>query len=413
LNNFLTVLFLTIVIPITAKNIPRLETKMMRTLACLLLLLAAPLHAQWYESTGVAAIKNDNNELARTHAIENALKKALLVAGASVSSVQQVVNGLLTQDEINIRASGSINSFELIDETYTDNQVEVTIRADIFPQERQCYSSDYKKTLLLTKSTLKHREHANVGGIYALDKALTKRLSNTINRHGMYLDTKLSLRNTPAFSRYVDTINAEEIKNMTMAYADITNSQYVLYAQITDVSFANEENSNWKFWQEDVYDRHFNLSVYIYNGINGDEVFSKEYYNSAPWEFTKRAQVDVNSQSFWQSQYGAVINDTLAQVTTDIDDNMMCQPTRGKIVKLDGNQLMINLGRMQGVKLGDEFSLLHLNNFKSPDGKTYAGFNVSNFKVKVTQVNQTNAIAMTEDQALIDSIQVNDLAVRY
>ena len=57
---------------------------MMRTLACLLLLLAAPLHAQWYESTGVAAIKNDNNELARTHAIENALKKALLVAGASV-----------------------------------------------------------------------------------------------------------------------------------------------------------------------------------------------------------------------------------------------------------------------------------------------------------------------------------------
>jgi len=183
-----------------AITVPTLEIKTMRIIAFLLLLLATPLHAQWYESTGVAAIKNGNNDLARTKAIENALKKALLVAGASVSSVQQVVNGLLTQDEINIRASGSINSFELIEETYTDNKIEVTIRADIFPQERQCYSSDYKKTLLLTKSTLKHREHANIGGIYALDKALTKRLSNAINQHGMYLDTKLSLRNTPAFS---------------------------------------------------------------------------------------------------------------------------------------------------------------------------------------------------------------------
>ena len=102
---------------------------------------------QWYESQGVAAIKNDDNKTAKHQAIQNALKKALLVAGASVSSVRQVVNGLLTQDEINIRASGSVNSLELISENYSDNLVTVTIRADIFSQKsvllritrNQCY----------------------------------------------------------------------------------------------------------------------------------------------------------------------------------------------------------------------------------------------------------------------------------
>lgn len=382
-------------------------------LLLLILITTLPLNAQWYESTGVAPVRGDDEKMARTKAIENALKKALLVAGASVSSVQQVVNGLLTQDEINIRASGSVNSFELLSETYKDDMVHVTIRADIFPQERQCYSSDYKKTLLLTKSHITNREQANVGNIYNINKTLTKRLANRLNKHGMYLDTKLALRNTPAFSRYNNTINAQEIKNMTMSYADITDSQYVLFAEIEDLSFEGEENNSWQFWQEDIFNRHFNLAVYIYNGINGDQVFNETYYNVAPWTFTKRAQVDVNSRTFWRSEYGVAIDQTISDIVTDIDDNLMCQPTRGKIVKLDGNTLLINLGRAQGVKVGDEFSLLHLNNFNHASGKTYAGFNVSDFKVKVTQTTQDTAVATTPDMSLIDSIQVGDLAVRY
>ena len=43
---------------------------------------------QWYESQGVATIKDGDNKAAKTQAVQNALKKALLVAGASVSSVR-------------------------------------------------------------------------------------------------------------------------------------------------------------------------------------------------------------------------------------------------------------------------------------------------------------------------------------
>ncbi len=369
-------------------------------------------HAQWYETQGHAFISS-GNQAAKSKAIENALKKALLVAGASVSSVQQVVNGLLTQDEINIRASGDVNSFELIDETYSGNMVTVTIRADIFPKERQCFSADYRKSLLITKSHIKRREQANVGGIYQLDNVIVKKLAKRISNDGLYLNTKLFLKNSSEFSRYNNSLEAEKLKKITTSLAEISDSQYVLFSEIEDISFAGKENNSWQFWQESIYDRHFNFSIYIYNGINGELVFKKSYQSSAPWGFTKRAQVDVNSNTFWQSQYGNIIDQTLSNVITDIDDNMMCQPTRGKIVKVSGNEIMINLGNRHGVKEGDEFSLLHVKNFISDSGKTYAGFNVSPFTVKITQVSEQSATAVTTKGEVLDNIQLQDLAVRY
>lgn len=375
-------------------------------------IFSVPSFAQWYETQGHAII-NSSKMQARTKAIENALKKALLVAGASVSSVQQVVNGLLMQDEINIRASGEVNSFELIDELYSGNVVTVTIRADIFPKERQCFSADYRKSLLITKSHIKNREQANIGGIYSLDKVLVKRLAKKINADGLYLDTKLALKNNTEFSRYNNTLQADKIKKLTMSLSDLSGSQYVLFSEINDISFANVENNSWQFWQEDIYDRHFNFSIYIYNGSNGELVFNQNYKNSAPWHYSIRDQIDVNSNTFWQGEYGNIINQTLNAVITDIDDNMMCQPTRGKIVKVSANEVMINLGKRQGVKEGDEFSLLHTKNFTSDLGKVYAGFNISPFTVKIIQVSEESALAVSSKGEMLDNIQQDDLAVRY
>ncbi len=386
----------------------------MRLIAIFILtLFCNTLNAQWYQAQGHAFVTKGDANLAKTKAIENALKKALLVAGASVSSVQQVVNGLLTQDEINIRASGNINSFELIDEVHQDNTITVTIRADIFPDNRQCFSADYRKSLLITKSHIKNREQANIGGIYQLDKLLAKKLSEKINQQGIYLDTKLVLKNNSEFSRYNNSLQAERIKHIAMSLANITDSQYVLFSEIEDISFANQVNNSWQFWQEDEFDRHFKFNVYIYNGTNGEMIFSHNYQNAAPWTFSKRAQVDVNSNTFWHSQFGATIEQTLDDVISDIDDNMMCQPTRGKIVKVLGNEIVINLGGKHGVKIGDEFSLLHVKNFQSDSGKLYSGFNVSPFNVTVTQVSNDSARAIAQDNNMLGNIQRDDLAVRY
>lgn len=368
---------------------------------------------QWYESQGTATIKNDDSKSAKNRAMQNALKKALLVAGASVSSVQQVVNGLLTQDEINIRASGSVNSFELISENYTDNLVTVTIRADIFPQEKKCFAADYKKSMLLTRSNLLHREQANIGNIYKIDKTLVKQLANKIQKNGIYLDTKLALNTKTEFSRLNQSLAMEQLKDLARSLANMTNSQYVLFSEIQDLSMANSENNTWQFWQKNIYQRQFNIALYIHDGTTGERVLDKQYQTSAPWQFDKRKQVDVSSHNFWQSDYGMQISQTLDDMVTDIDENMMCQPTQGRIVQVAGNNITFNLGSRHGVKVGDEFSLLHFENFISDDKRSYPGFNVSPYKVIVNEVTNDSARATTTEQHIIDNIQVNDLAIRY
>jgi len=376
------------------------------------LLFSVNSSAQWYEVQGHARIDKNSIEIARSKAVENALKKALLVAGASVSSVQQVVNGLLTQDKISIRASGSVNSIELIDELHSDNLITVTIRADIFPQEKKCFSLDLKKSMLLTKSHLNHREQANLGKIYTIDSAVIKQLNNKLSKQSKYVYSKLLLKNPTQFSRLNESLQEDKIKQLAMSLADISDSQYVLFSEINNLSFEQERTNSWKIWQQSTFPRTFDFTIYLYNGINGELVWQNNYQNDAVWEFTKRKTINPASTLFWQSNYGGMINTLLDTLIDDINENLMCEPSEGKIVQVKGNQITINLGRHQGVKIGDEFSLLHINSF-TDNGKRYAGYNISPHKVKVTKVTKQTAVAITLDNELLGNIQINDLAVRY
>ena len=383
------------------------------TLVIGLILTVFTCNAQWYETQGHARIDKDSVEIARTKAMENALKKALLVAGASVSSIQQVVNGLLTQDQISIRASGSVNSIELIDEIHSGNMISVTVRADIFPQEKKCFALDLKKSLLITKSHLNHREQANIGKIYQLDSAVIRQLNQKLRSQGSYSASKALLKNTTEFSRLNASFNEEKIKQLTMSLADTTDSQYILFSEINDISFEQQRSNSWKIWQQGTYPRNFNFTLYLYSGIDGELVWQNSYKNTGIWEFNKRENIDVNGTIFWQSNYGSMISALLDTMVNDIDENIMCEPSEGKIVQINGNQITINLGRYHGVKIGEEFSLLHSNNFTNNQGKIYAGYNVSPFKVKVTKVTKQSSTAITLDNGLLGNIQINDLAVRY
>ena len=382
-------------------------------LATSLLLASVSCNAQWYEAQGHASTNEDSVEVARTKAMENALKKALLVAGASVSSIQQVVNGLLTQDQISIRASGSVNSIELIDELHSNNMISVTVRADIFPQDKKCFALDYKKSILITKSHLTQRLQANVGKIYQIDSAIIRQLHKKLANQSNYSNGKLLLKSATEFSRLNTSFNEDRIKQLTISLADTTDSQYVVFSEINDISFEEQRINSWKIWQQGTYPRNFDFTLYLYNGLSGEQIWQGSYQDTAVWDFNKRRSVDVNGTAFWQSNYGNMIDSLLDKIVTDIDDNVMCEPSEGKIVQVQGNQITINLGRHHGVKIGDEFTLLHSNNFISEQGRSYAGYNISPYKVKVTKLTKQSATATTLDNNLLGNIQINDLAVRY
>ncbi len=380
---------------------------------CLLVTTSFSASAQWYETQGHARTDTHNLEVARTKAMENALKKALLVAGADVSSVQRVVNGLLTQDKIDIRATGSVNAVEIVNETHSDNLISVTIRADIFPQEKQCFAVNFKKSVLLTKSKVKHRQQANIGQIYAIDKAVINRLSKQLSKQSNYTSNINAVNNTTEFSRLNNNLDHDKITELARTLGYSTNSQYVIFSEINDISFEEQRTNSWKIWQQGVYPRNFALDIYLYNGISGELHWHQQYQDTKPWTFSKRKAVDVNGTAFWQSEYGAMIDKLLNQVVSDIDETIMCEPSRGKILRVDGNQIIFNLGRNNGVKVGDEFTLLRLKHFTDNTGSLYTGYTVSPHKVKVTQLTRETAVAASADNSLFNNIQIEDLVVRY
>lgn len=372
--------------------------------------------AQWFESQGQAYI-NDNPELARTKAIENALKKTLLVAGASVSSVQRVVNGLLTKDELHIRSEGVVNAFEIVNETRLGkNIIEVTIRADIFPKEeenQQCYSVDYRKPILLTRSLLVPREQANIGGIYSIDNAVTNKLSDHIKNNSRFLNAQVNLKTSTPFFRFNKGYQQEQIKELTKSLANATDNQFIIYSEINDISVNTTSNSAWKAWKKPSSDRDFSLVVYIYDGLTGEQVFENSYYINTAWPLNKRQNINPNSHKFWTTPYGEGIDSLLKQITIDIDEALMCQPSQATIIDINEEKLLINIGKHHGVKLGDEFSILLHSNFILQSGKKYTGFNVSPYKVKVVSVDRNNAMLEAINGERLGNVQINDLVARY
>jgi len=99
---------------------------------CLFAFLVGQANAVWYEATGQAVVRNGDKETARHAATQEALKQAMLFAGASVHSVAKLTNGLLKNEEMTIRSAGEVEQLELVDEVYSGDVITVSIRADIF-----------------------------------------------------------------------------------------------------------------------------------------------------------------------------------------------------------------------------------------------------------------------------------------
>ena len=130
-----------------------------------LISMPIPTNAAWFEATGQAVINNGNKALAKKQATHEAVKQALMFAGASITSVQAMSNGLLENDRFEIRSGGEVNDLALISETYHDDYVTVVIRADIFAQRTQCDAAQYKKRLVSTWFPIRDRQQGITGGL--------------------------------------------------------------------------------------------------------------------------------------------------------------------------------------------------------------------------------------------------------
>lgn len=361
--------------------------------------------AAWFSATGQAVIVNGDKKAARIQATEEAIKQALLFAGASVTSVQQMTNGLLMDEQLEIRASGEVNTIQLVDEKYTDGVVSVTIRADIFAQDTQCSAADYTKKLSTTYFPIRFQAQAADGQVQDLGKVSALEFQEQIKR----LTSSMQISH---IEPYVFDWHQADIGPQAKSLANKTNTQYVVTIVIDDISVERYKKAGYNPFRGEESVRSFNFTASLISGATGETLYQQSYESVAPWEFEFTQGVDVASQRFWRSQYGYNIKKMLQKAINDLEEFAICQPTMGRVLQVANNQLQINLGRSHQVQAGDQLTLFNVKQITDTFGQEYRQFVLHPTKLIVRQVYSDTATVEAIDRSLLGNVQPNDYVAR-
>jgi hypothetical protein len=197
-------------------------------LLCVLLCLPGIVHAKWYESTGSAPILNGEEAYARSQAVRDALKQAMLDAGASVSSIQQLTNGVVTQDQFQIRANSEVRQYQITHEEVRSSRMFIRLRAYIVAEASGCPGGVYPKNMTVIRFNWLDRSQASYGQIYRLDQVLSKALFDRLSQQRQvfvaqrWIDNALGIEPARlAQGAPQDTYQLQQIANQT-------NSQFLI-----------------------------------------------------------------------------------------------------------------------------------------------------------------------------------------
>lgn len=356
--------------------------------------------ADWVESHGQATIINGDKERARQQAVAEALRQALLFSGASIQSVQTLTNGLLSNDELQVRASGEVRSLDLVDEVWSDDRVNIRLRADIFARQKQCHSAHLVKNVVTTYFPIMHRQQAIDGQIFDLSKSVPQQLAWLLSeeKHAVQIGQIV-----PQLTYWDD----QSPRVQTEALARQHGAQFVLAAKIVDVGIVHPPTKTFRLLPADPPQRQFGIDVSVIDAVNGATLINQRYQTQAAWEFDKYSSVDVNSQSFWQSAYGRASEKLLRQMVDDLASTLSCYPLSGRIIESTQEFMMISLGQAQGVKVGDEMSLYRTQNVTDAFGKDYMKYVLHPVEMEVVEAYTNMSKVVPVDKSLLINIQTN------
>lgn len=351
--------------------------------------------AAWFEVTGTATVVS-SEEVARIHALEDALFKAVSFSGADIGSISNL-RPLLESDRKEYQFTNSEVRYILVDEQKTRSGVMfVKARIDIYPSATGCHVSQYKKTFLVGNIDIASPQQAVMGQIYSVGDDF----ANVINRQLDQQSANFVSVGTTDFE-----INKRYPERLKMIAED-TGAQYIIGGVITDLTATIEAGG---LLSDDVINRQFALEMQVFDGKTGNEVYNRNYREVARWPFAKTSQVDTRSARFWASTYGDMMLRVSRNIMLDLESEVSCKITLPEVVAKWDNTITIDLGRIHGVMEGDKLQLWHTGSFIDQRGLPRNKVTETDITLTVSRVYENEA-ELTVDQAEFSgSIQIGDV----
>lgn len=373
------------------------------------LLLINEAFAAWYETEGSAKIQNGDVVQARTKAIEEALRQAMLESGAFVSTNQNMTNGILDDDELTIASNNNFNQYTLVSEKREKGYLTVKIRLYIDSDPKQCIGMNYKKNILPVLFTYANNQHQETQtGLNGFNKSLTLKFQQ-------FLSSTNELNVIPYYNQNlgIDLANhSHRNSNHMMQSIDQLainkDAQYIVFGVIRDINL-HPSTLNWFSKAMGNKEREFSLEIFVYDTITKEILFSNNYKTKAQWDIDEN-NTNTDSEYFWQSEYGENILEKLTSAAKSVSHTLVCKKPVGRILKVENNsQYHINLGKINNIKQGNRFLIEHSNNFNDKNGIRRFQKNQAKTPMVVTDVYNNTAVLKPITQSN-GNVQINDHA---
>ena len=304
---------------------------LIQILCCLVFsVMSSTAFATWYTANGTGSDRND--------AVNDAIRNVMLQAGADVKIEQNYKNGVLQSDNVNIMSRSPIKKLVVMSEQTTFSKVTVTIKAFIderFAKARCSGAAVHKAVLPVSFRFADSQAYQGSIGIEGISKELDKLVMENLYNTSSFVTrplvrANLNTSNSPNMS------NAFQVSNLS-SLADRYGSQYIILGTINSVSTSEV----------------------------GNNVLTKLMY--VP---TRTIRV-----------YGLA-----AEVSKDLVAELQCKPANAKIIDLDGDDVVINVGRENGISPNMKFTLVQAASMSGPNGDNYSAYEKSNSVYKVVSV---------------------------
>ncbi len=374
-----------------------MNRKLFNTLSSLCLLVTFQLNAAWLEVTGSAVLLESENT-ARTNALEDAVYQAMGYAGADLASFPSL-RPYLSSERAEYQFSGNeVRHVMVIQTRKKSGKFYLTARIDVYPSANSCHKVQYKKGVLLAGFKIISPQHAAMGGIYQLGDDFSTMLKRQIERKSQSFVVSGTTR-VP--------VNPGQPSAMMML-ADDNDAQYIINGQITDLTSTLDQ----KLLKSDQINRQFAATLEIMDGKTGEVLVQNNYREIAEWPFSRASQVDTKSARFWQSSYGQAIQRVSRNMMLDLESSLSCRTSLPEIVNVYGNKVQINIGRIHGVKRGDQLKLWHSAGFIDQQGIPRNRMVQTDITLTVDRVYEKSTELSVEQADLASSIQPGDLLTK-
>ncbi len=340
--------------------------------------LYANAYASWYTANGTGSDRND--------AVNDAIRNVMLQAGADVRIEQNYKNGVLQSDNVNIMSRSPVKKLVVMSEQTTFNKVTVTIKAFIderLSRARCSGAAVHKAVLPVSFRYADSQAYQGSIGIEGISKELDKLIMENLYSTSSFVTRPLVKANLNT-SNSPDMSNSFQISNLS-SLASRYGSQYIIFGTINSVS-TSEVGDNVITKLMYLPTRTINFDIDVYDAVNEQIIFHRNYTAEADWPFKQSEYIDLRSDRFKSSAYGQRVYGLAAQVSKDLVAELQCKPANARIIDLDGDDVVINIGRENGITPNMKFTLVQAGSMSGPDGDNYSAYEKSNSVYKVVSV---------------------------